>query len=90
MKNWRTSFLSEYFHGEEFSARPELASGSRRPVEVHPLPELNGGDELYDLKKDPYEMQNMVHDSPAVLEKKKTARQIQRANQVVSVPQPLG
>ena len=40
-------------------------------MEVHPLHRAHGQDELYDLKKDPYEMQNMVHDAPAVLPEKK-------------------
>ena len=29
--------------------------------------DLQGMDELYDLKKDPGEMQNLIHDAPAVL-----------------------
>jgi arylsulfatase A-like enzyme len=44
-------------------------------------PEVNGGDELYDLKKDPYEMQNMVHDAPAVLTEKK--QQLDKYNEQI-------
>jgi arylsulfatase A-like enzyme len=81
VKNWRTSFLSEYFMEKSFPRVPSWQAVRDDQWKYIHYPELNGGDELYNLKKDPYEMQNLVHDAAAVLEEKKT--QLDKYNQQI-------
>jgi N-acetylglucosamine-6-sulfatase len=81
VKNWRTSFLSEYFMEKNFPRVPSWQAVRDSQWKYIHYTELNGADELYDLKKDPYEMQNMVHDAPAVLAEKKG--QLDKYNQQI-------
>jgi N-acetylglucosamine-6-sulfatase len=63
---WRNSFLIEYYSDKVFPRIVQMgyqAVRSRRWKYIHYL-ELNGMDELYDLKTDPYEMTNLV-DQPS-------------------------
>ncbi len=71
VKNWRTSFLSEYFMEKSNPRVPSWQAVRDDQWKYIHYTDLRGADELYNLKKDPYEMQNMIHDSPAVLEQKK-------------------
>jgi N-acetylglucosamine-6-sulfatase len=81
VKNWRTSFLSEYFMEKSFPRVPSWQAVRDGQWKYIHYPEVAGADELYDLKKDPYEMQNMVHDAPAMLAEKKT--QLDKFNQQI-------
>ena len=64
-KNWRKSFLYEYFQEKDFLPGIVTMVGVRteRYKYIH-YPELKDDiDELYDLKKDPIEMKNLINDS---------------------------
>ncbi len=81
VKNWRTSFLSEYFMEQSAPRVPSWqAVRDERWKYIH-YTQLPGADELYDLKKDPYEMQNLVHDAADKLSQKK--EQLDRYNQQI-------
>jgi N-acetylglucosamine-6-sulfatase len=72
---WRKSFLIEYNSDKVFPRIFKMgykAIRSERWKYIHYL-ELEGMDELYDLKSDPYEMKNLIHapDSQKVLNEMK-------------------
>jgi arylsulfatase A-like enzyme len=81
VKNWRTSFLSEYFQEKGNPRAPSWQAVRDEQWKYVHYTELNNADELYDLKKDPYEMQNMIHDAPVMLGEKKT--QLDKYNQQI-------
>lgn len=61
-RNWRESFLIEYFSDRVFPRMSNMGYQAVRTKDhkyIHYL-ELPGADELYDLKDDPYEMRNLV------------------------------
>ena len=58
---WRTSFLYEYFKDGKFTVPTMLAVRTESWKYVR-YPDIKDLDELYDLKKDPYEMRNLVND----------------------------
>lgn len=61
-RNWRKSFLTEYFFEQGFPRTPTWhAARNERWKYVH-YDELEGMDELYDLKNDPYEMKNLINE----------------------------
>lgn len=60
---WRTSFLIEYYSDKVFPRIQKMgykAVRTERWKYIHYL-ELDGMDELYDLKADPYEMKNIIN-----------------------------
>jgi N-acetylglucosamine-6-sulfatase len=63
-RDWRTSFLIEYYSDTVF---PRVRSMGYRAVRtrshkfIH-FTDLDSMDELYDLQRDPYEMQNVISD----------------------------
>ncbi len=60
---WRNSFLIEYYSDKVFPRILQMgykAVRNERWKYIHYL-ELEGMDELYDLKTDPYEMKNLIH-----------------------------
>jgi len=64
-KGWRTSFLIERFSDKTF---PRVADMGYQAVRTDrwkyiQYKELSGMDELYDLRVDPYEMKNLIHDT---------------------------
>jgi len=66
-KGWRTSFLIERFSDNVF---PRVADMGYQAVRTErwkyiQYKELSGMDELYDLRSDPYEMKNVIHDAAA-------------------------
>ncbi len=62
-KGWRTSFLTEYYEeGKKQVIRTWQAVRTDRWKYVH-YPKQVGSDELFDLKADPYEMKNVIHDA---------------------------
>jgi N-acetylglucosamine-6-sulfatase len=77
-RKWRESFLTEYFAEERF---PNIASWqavrSARWKYVH-YTELEGADELYDLKADPGEMKNLIADPGAQPALKEMKLELQR------------
>ncbi len=77
-KKWRESFLSEYFAEERF---PNIASWqavrTARWKYIH-YTELDGADELYDLKTDPGEMKNLIGEPSAQSALKTMKQELQR------------
>ncbi len=67
VKNWRTSFLSEYFEEPQQKRTPSWQAVRNPQWKYIHYTELEGMDELYDLKKDAGEMKNLIHDAPAQL-----------------------
>ncbi|HSE37957.1 MAG TPA: sulfatase [Blastocatellia bacterium] len=62
---WRNSFLIEYYSDTVFPRVLQMgykAVRNGRWKYIHYL-ELEGMDELYDLKTDPYELKNLIHQS---------------------------
>ena len=60
---WRSSFLIEYYSDKVFPRMTQMGYKAVRNEQwkyIHYL-ELEGMDELYDLKADPYEMENLIH-----------------------------
>ena len=60
---WRNSFLIEYYSDKVHPRAVQMgykAARNQRWKYIHYL-ELDGMDELYDLKTDPYEMKNVIH-----------------------------
>jgi N-acetylglucosamine-6-sulfatase len=61
-KDWRSSFLIEYFSDKVFPRVSHMgyqAVRTERWKYIH-YTELSGMDELYDLRRDPYEMENAI------------------------------
>jgi N-acetylglucosamine-6-sulfatase len=64
---WRNSFLIEYYSDKVFPRMLQMgykAVRSQRWKYIHYL-ELDGMNELYDLKTDPYEMKNLIKEPKA-------------------------
>ena len=62
---WRTSFLIEYFSDRTMQRMVNMgyqAVRTERWKYIH-YTELDGMDELYDLRRDPYEMRNLIADA---------------------------
>jgi N-acetylglucosamine-6-sulfatase len=65
--DWRTSFLIEYYTDTVFPRVLTMgykAIRTERYKYIH-YTDLEGMDELYDLKSDPYEMRNVIDDLAA-------------------------
>jgi N-acetylglucosamine-6-sulfatase len=74
-RSWRTSFLAEYFSDSVWPRMVKMGYQAVR-TDRHKYiryVDLEGMDELYDLRADPYEMTNLAHDpaSRPVLERMK-------------------
>jgi N-acetylglucosamine-6-sulfatase len=72
---WRSSFLVEYYSDTGFPRIQKMgykAVRDNRYKYIHYV-DLNGMNELYDLKKDPYELHNLISNSDYkhILEKMK-------------------
>ena len=64
---WRNSFLIEYYSDKVFPRILQMgykAVRNERWKYIHYL-ELDGMDELYDLKSDPFEMRNLIREPGA-------------------------
>lgn len=59
---WRDSFLYEYFREEWLPGIPDILALRTRDWKYVTSPGLNDLDELYDLRKQPLEMTNLVKD----------------------------
>lgn len=76
--NWRDAFLIEYFSDTVFPRVHQMGYQAVRDTRwklIH-YNELQGMDELYDLKSDPFEMNNLANDS-------RFATDLQRMNAVL-------
>ena len=77
---WRNSFLIEYYSDTVF---PRIAKMGYQAVRtgrwkyIHYL-ELEDMDELYDLKTDPYEMKNLIHQPAAAKALDEMKREMER------------
>jgi N-acetylglucosamine-6-sulfatase len=77
---WRESFLIEYYSDKVFPRILRMgykAVRSHRWKYIHYL-ELEGMDELYDLKTDPYEMKNLIHEPGAARVLAELKREMER------------
>ncbi|MHC4407079.1 MAG: sulfatase/phosphatase domain-containing protein, partial [Planctomycetota bacterium] len=81
--DWRESFLIEYYSDTVFARIRTMgykAVRTRRHKYIHYV-DLDGMDELYDLKNDPYEMKNLIDDpasQPTLEELKAEMRRLLR------------
>jgi len=67
VKNWRTSFLSEYFEEPQQKRTPSWQAVRNDQWKYIHYTGLEGMDELYDVRKDSGEMKNLIHDAPSAL-----------------------
>ena len=77
---WRSSFLIELYSDKVFPRIAQMgykAVRNQRWKYIHYL-ELNGMDELYDLKTDPYEMKNLINESTAKKALDEMKRELER------------
>jgi N-acetylglucosamine-6-sulfatase len=78
--DWRKSFLIEYYSDKVFPRIRQMgykAVRTERWKYIHYL-ELDGMDELYDLKADPYEMKNIIDRRDATSTVDEMKRELQR------------
>lgn len=88
---WRNSFLVEYYSDKVFPRMSQMgykAVRNQRWKYIHYL-ELDGMDELYDLKTDPYEMQNLVKEPNAAMPLRAMRAELQRLLIATKAEQPL-
>jgi arylsulfatase A-like enzyme len=64
-RKWRSSFLAEYFAEPLFPRCPTWQAVRTEQWKYIRYTELEGMDELYDLKADPYELKNRINDRRA-------------------------
>ena len=77
---WRRSFLIEYYSDKVFPRVVQMgykAVRNQRWKYIHYL-ELEGMDELYDLKADPYEMKNLIKEPRAARHLRALREELQR------------
>jgi N-acetylglucosamine-6-sulfatase len=77
---WRKSFLIEYYSDNVFPRIRQMgykALRTERWKYIH-YTELDGMDELYDLKSDPYEMRNIINRSDTTSTLDEMKRELQR------------
>ena len=77
---WRNSFLLEYYSDKVFPRVVQMgykAVRNQRWKYIHYL-ELDGMDELYDLKADPFEMKNLVDEPRAQTSLAEMKRELER------------
>jgi arylsulfatase A-like enzyme len=60
--SWRKSFLAEYFYERGFRGIPTVAAVRTENAKLIKYPGHDEWTELFDLKNDPYETKNLVHD----------------------------
>jgi N-acetylglucosamine-6-sulfatase len=67
--SWRYSFLTEYYQEKQYPRTPTWQAVRTDRCKYINYTDLEGMDELYDLKADPYEMKNLINepDSKAAL-----------------------
>jgi N-acetylglucosamine-6-sulfatase len=89
---WRNSFLIEYYSDKVFPRVLQMgykAVRNWRWKYIHYL-ELEGMNELYDLKSDPYEMKNLIDQPGAARALDKMKREMERLLKETSASQKAG
>jgi len=81
VRNWRTSFLSEYFEEPQQKRTPSWQAVRNQQWKYVHYTGLEGMDELYDLKKDAGEMKNLINDAPGPLAGLK--KELDKYNQII-------
>lgn len=64
-KDWRKSFLAEYFFERAFPTTPNTVAVRTADAKLIKYPGHEEWTELFDLKNDPYEMKNLIADPAA-------------------------
>ncbi|MEK7407028.1 MAG: sulfatase [Acidobacteriota bacterium] len=64
-RNWRRSFLAEYFAEQQYPRIPSWQAVRTEKWKYIHYTELAGADELYDLAGDAYEMKNLIGETGA-------------------------
>ena len=85
-QDWRKSFLIEYYSDKVFPRVLQMgynAVRNERWKYIH-YRELDGMDELYDLKTDPFEMKNLINDPAAAHALKEMKQELERLLTVTS------
>ena len=85
---WRTSFLIEYYSDTVFPRILQMGykavrNGRWKYIHYH---ELEGMDELYDLKTDPYELKNLIHQPGVARTLAELKQEMGRLRKVTSEP----
>lgn len=76
--DWRNSILTEYFQEKSFQRTPTWQSARTDRWKLIHYTELEGMDELYDLKADPYEMKNLIKEPGAKKELEKMHAELKK------------
>jgi N-acetylglucosamine-6-sulfatase len=77
-RNWRQSFLTEYFAERNFPRTPSWQGVRTSRWKYTHYTDSQGMDELYDLQADPYEMKNRIGDQDAARALKEMQAELQR------------
>lgn len=64
--SWRDSYLMEYFAEPRYPRHPSWKAVRRGDWKLIHYVDLEGSDELYNLREDPYELKNRIADPAAV------------------------
>ena len=80
-KNWRTSFLSEYFTEKNTPRVPNWQAVRDSEWKYIHYTDLEGMDELYNVKSDPGEMKNLIHDAPKIAPAMR--KELERYNEII-------
>ena len=89
---WRDAFLIEYYSDKVFPRVLQMgykAVRNGRWKYIHYV-ELEGMDELYDLKTDPYEMKNLIHQPGAAMTLSEMKKEMERLLKETSASPPGG
>jgi arylsulfatase A-like enzyme/lysophospholipase L1-like esterase len=87
---WRNSFLIEYYSDKVFPRMVRMgykAVRNQRWKYIHYL-ELDGMDELYNLKSDPYELKNLINFPAAARARDRMKRELERYYPVKAMQSP--
>lgn len=82
-RGWRTSFLYEYNYERQFPYTPNVRGVRTDEWKLIRYPQGDGSPdhftaELYDLKSDPFELRNLIHDPAFASIRKKLERELAR------------
>ena len=80
VKDWRKSFLVEYYSDSVFPRIVKMgykAVRNQRYKYIHYV-DLQGMNELYDLAKDPYELRNLIDNPEMARTRKKMKKELNR------------
>jgi arylsulfatase A-like enzyme len=77
-KNWRRSFLVEYFAEAQFPRVPGYQAVRTERYKLTRYTDLKDMDEFYDLQNDPEEMKNLIADPSAAKALRETSAELDR------------